>query len=319
MGGPIQEYSLSKRDEQARRTEFKKQIERAQKQNSKKRASSKEDKLLAEEIANAIKQENKRRGYDKLSRELSKGASRAKSSTPGAPTNLGIRSPSISGPYMDERTLRMSEISPYRNMNEIRLAKEQQEIRRRERASLTTRRATSEDITDADKKLKQRESSGRSQVGTEYELIKRALLTELAKLQGGLIKGKPGATSQKLIDQVLANLTYDEEKGVDPIKSIMGIHNMLQKRYDTKGKLGTTDGTTRGEGKNQEEANETLKQIYKILGQFIDARQSVVENVRNISDTLTSTRSSNTESLYSRELNRITNSDQMQAMKESLL
>ena len=318
MGGPIQEYSMSKRDEQARRTEFKKQIERAQKQNSKKNASSKEDKLLAEEIANAIKQENKRRGYDKLSRELSKGANRAKASTPGAPTNLGIRSPSMDGPYVNERTLRMSEISPYGNINEVMRAKEQQEIRRRERASLTTRRATSEDITDADKKLKQRESSGRSQVGTEYELIKRALLTELAKLQGGLIKGKPGATSQKLIDQVLANLTYDEEKGVDPLKSIMGIHNMLQKRYDTKGKLGTTDGTTRGEGKNQEEANETLKQIYKILGQFIDARQSVVENVRNISDTLTSTRSSNTESLYSRELNRITNSDQMQAMKESL-
>ena len=318
MGGPIQEYSLSKRDEQARRTEFKKQIERAQKQNSKKSASSKEDKLLAEEIANAIKQENKRRGYDKLSRELSKGANRAKASTPGAPTNLGIRSPSMDGPYVNERTLRMSEISPYGNINEVMRAKEQQEIRRRERASLTTRRATSEDITDADKKLKQRESSGRSQVGTEYELIKRALLTELAKLQGGLIKGKPGATSQKLIDQVLANLTYDEEKGVDPLKSIMGIHNMLQKRYDTKGKLGTTDGTTRGEGKNQEEANETLKQIYKILGQFIDARQSVVENVRNIRDTLTSARSSNTESLYSRELNRITNSDQMQAMKESL-
>ena len=90
MGGPIQEYSMSKRDEQARRTEFKKQIERAQKQNSKKSASSKEDKLLAEEIANAIKQENKRRGYDKLSRELTKGASRAKASTPGAPTNLEI-------------------------------------------------------------------------------------------------------------------------------------------------------------------------------------------------------------------------------------
>ena len=318
MGGPIQEYSMSKRDEQARRTEFKKQIERAQKQNSKKNASSKEDKLLAEEIANAIKQENKRRGYDKLSRELSKGANRAKASTPGAPTNLGIRSPSMDGPYVNERTLRMSEISPYGNINEVMRAKEQQEIRRRERASLTTRRATSEDITDADKKLKQREAGGRSQSGTEYELIKKALLTELAKLQGGLIKGKPGATSQKLIDQVLANLTYDEEKGVDPLKSIMGIHNMLQKRYDTKGKLGTTDGTIRGEGKNQEEANETLKQIYKILGQFIDARQSVVENIRNISDTLTSTRSSNTESLYSRELNRITNSDQMQAMKESL-
>ena len=317
MGGPIQEYSLSKREEQTKKTELKRQIEKAQKQNAKK-STSKEDKLLAEEIANAIKQDNKRKGYDKLSRELTKGANRAKSSTPGAPTNLGIRSPSMSGPYMDERTLRMSEISPYRNMNEIRLAKEQQEIRKRERASLTSRGATTEDIADIDKKLKQRESSGRSQVGTEYDLIKKALLTEVAKIQGGLIKGKPEATSEKLIDQVLANLTYDEEQGVDPLKSIMGIHNMLQKRYDTKGKIGTTDGTIRGEGKNQEEANETLKEIYKILGQFIDARQAVAENVRSIKDTLSTDRASGRSSLYSRELNRITNSDQMQAMKEAL-
>ena len=318
MGGPIQEYSMSKRDEQARRTEFKKQIERAQKRNAKKSASSKEDKLLAKELTNEIKQENKRRGYDKLGKELRRGTSRARGSTPGADINLGLRRPRLDGLYVDGRSLRMSEISPYRSVDEARRAKEQREIRRRERASLTTRRATSEDIEDVDKKLKQREAGGRSQSGTEYELIKRALLTEVAKIQGGLIKGKPGATSQKLIDQVLANLTYDEEQGVDPLKSIMGIHNMLQKRYDTKGKIGTTDGTIRGEGKNQEEANETLKQIYKILGQFIDARQSVAENVRNINDTLTSTRSSNTESLYSRELNRITNSDQMQAMKESL-
>ena len=317
MGGPIQEYSMSKRDEQARRTEFKKQIERAQKQNSKKSASSKEDKLLAKEITNEIKQENKRRGYDKLSKELRRGTSRARGSTPGADINLGMRSPVMGGPYLSKDSLLKSEISPYGNIDESRRAKELAEIREKERESLKTKIDKDYKIGGKDNKIGLR-GSDRSQSGTEYELIKKALLTEVAKLQSGLIKGKPDATSQKLIDQVLANLTYDEEKGVDPLKSIMGIHNMLQKRYDTKGKLGTTDGTIRGEGKNQEEANETLKQIYKILGQFIDARQSVVENIRNISDTLTSTRSSNTESLYSRELNRITNSDQMQAMKESL-
>lgn len=318
MGGPIQEYSMSKREAQVRRNEFKKEYEKAQKRNAKKSTSSKEDKLLAEEIANEIKQENKRKGYDKFSKQLRRGTSRARGSTPGADINLGLRRPNTDGVYVDGKSLRMSEISPYRSVDEVRRAKEQQEIRRRERASLTTRRATSEDIEDVDKKLKQREAGGRSQSGTEYELIKRALLTEVAKIQGGLIKGKPGATSQKLIDQVLANLTYDEEQGIDPLKSIMGIHNMLQKRYDTKGKIGTTDGTIRGEGKNQEEANETLKEIYKILGQFIDARQAVAENVRNIRDTLSTDRASGRSSLYSQELKRITNSDQMQAMKEAL-
>ena len=317
MGEPIQAYSMSKREAQARGKEIRKELEKAQKRNTKQSMTSEERKLLKEEIDNAIKQENKRRGYDKLSKELRRGTSRARGSTPGADINLGMRSPVMGGSYLSKDSLLKSEISPYGNIDESRRAKELAEIREKERESLKTKIDKDYKIGGKDNKIGLR-GSDRSQSGTEYELIKKALLTEVAKLQSGLIKGKSDATSQKLIDQVLANLTYDEEQGVDPLKSIMGIHNMLQKRYDTKGKIGTTDGTIRGEGKNQEEANETLKQIYKILGQFIDARQSVVENIRNISDTLTSTRSSNTESLYSRELNRITNSDQMQAMKESL-
>ena len=318
MGEQIQAYSTSKKDTQVRRNEFKKQIEKAQKRNSKRGMTADEKKLLKEEIDAAIAQDYKRKGYGKLSKELSKGASRAKAATPGSPTNLGIRSPAMGGPYTSERTLRMSEISPYRNVDEVRRAKEQQEIRAAERRSLTSRRATQEDIDSVNKNVKQREASGRAQSGTEYELIKKALLTEVAKLQGGLIKGRPDATSQKLIDQVLANLTYDEQQGVDPLKSIMGIHNMLQKRYDTKGKIGATDGTPRGEGPNQKEVNETLKQIYKILGQFIEARQSVVENIRTIKDSLSGKTATSKGSLYSQELAKITNSDQMKAMKEAL-
>lgn len=317
MGEPIQAYNLSKREAQAKGKEIRKELEKAQKRSTKQNITSEEKKLLKEEIDNAIKQENKRRGYDKLSKELRRGTSRARGSTPGADINLGMRSPVMGGPYLSKDSLLKSEISPYGNIDESRRAKELAEIREKERESLKTKIDKDYKIGGKDNKIGLR-GSDRSQSGTEYELIKKALLTEVAKLQSGLIKGKSDATSQKLIDQVLANLTYDEEQGVDPLKSIMGIHNMLQKRYDTKGKIGTTDGTIRGEGKNQEEANETLKEIYKILGQFIDARQSVAENVRSIRDTLSTDRASGGSSLYSQELNRITNSDQMQAMKDAL-
>ena len=317
MGGPIQEYSMSKREAQARGKEIRKEFEKAQKRSTKQNITSEEKKLLKEEIDNAIKQENKRRGYDKLSKELRRGTSRARGSTPGADINLGMRSPVMGGPYLSKDSLLKSEISPYGNIDESRRAKELAEIREKERESLKTKIDKDYKIGGKDNKIGLR-GSDRSQSGTEYELIKKALLTEVAKLQSGLIKGKPDATSQKLIDQVLANLTYDEEKGIDPLKSIMGIHNMLQKTFDTKGKIGTTDGTIRGEGKNQEEANETLKQIYKILGQFIDSRQSLVDNVRNIRDALSTDRASGRSSLYSQELSRITGSDQMQAMKDAL-
>lgn len=318
MGDQIQAYAMSKKDVQARRAEFKKQIEKAQKRNTRRGMTSDEKKLLKEEIDHAIAQEYKRKGYGKLSKDLGRGASRAKAATPGSPINLGLRSPAMGGPYVDERTLRMSEISPYRNMDEVRKAKELAEIRKAERASLTSRRATTEEVESSKQKVKQRKAAGRSQSGTEYELIKKALLTELAKIQGGLIKGRPDATSQKLIDQVLANLTYDEQKGVDPLKSIMGIHNMLQKRYDTKGKIGITDGSVKGEGPNQKETNETLKQIYKILGQFIDARQSIVDNVLAIKSALLGGNTARKGSAYEQELARIQNSEQMKSMKSAL-
>ena len=317
MGDQIQAYAMSKKDVQARRAEFKKQIEKVQKRSTKQGMTSEEKKLLKEEIDNAIAQDYKRKGYDKFNKELGKGASRAKAAIPGAPTNLGVRSPAMGGPYLSKDSLLKSEISPYGNIDESRRAKELAEIREKERESLKTKVDKDYKIGGKDNKIGLR-NPDRSQSGTEYELIKKALLTELAKIQSGLIKGKSGATSQKLIDQVLANLAYDEQQGIDPLKSVTGIHNMLQKRYDTKGKIGTTDGTPTGEGKNQEEANEILKEIYKILGQFIDARQAVAENVRNIRDTLSTDRASGRSSLYSQELNRITNSDQMQAMKDAL-
>lgn len=318
MGEQIQSYNMSKKDAQTIKNEIKKQTKKTQKRNSKKSMTSEEKKLLKEEIDNAIEQDYKRKGYNKFSKDLNKGAGRAKAAIPGSPTNLGLRSSNMGGPYINERSLRMSEISPYRTMDDVRRAKEQSEIRAQERKSLKIKRDPNYEIGGKDNKIGLR-GSDRPQSGTEYELIKKALLTELAKIQGGLVKGKPSETSQKLIDQVLANLTYDEQQGIDPLKSVMGIHNMLQKRYDTRGRIGITSGSTKGEGKNQEEANETLSRIYKILGRFIEARQSIVDNVLDIKSALLGGKvTSGRSSLYTQELNKIQGSEQFETLKNAL-
>ena len=317
MGEQIQSYNMSKKDAQAVKNEIKKQVGKTQRRNSKQGMTSEEKKLLKEEIDNAIEQDYKRKGYNKFSKELTKGASRAKAAVPGSPTNLGLRSPAMGGPYVTRRTLQMSELSPYGTMDDVRLAKERNEIREQERKSLKIKIDKDYKIGGKDNKIGIR-GSDRPQSGTEYELIKKALLTELSKIQGGLIKGKPSETSQKLIDQVLANLTYDEQNGVDPLKSVMSIHNMLQKRYDTRGKIGSTNGEIKGEGPNQKEANETLTKIYKILGGFIEARQSIVDNVLDIKSALLGKTASSKGSLYTQELNKIQNSQQMEAMRSAL-
>ena len=317
MGEQIQAYNMSKKDTQTVKNELNKQIKKAQRRNTKRNMTSEEKKLLKEEIDSAITQDYKRKGYNKFSKELTKGASRAKAAVPGSPTNLGLRSPAMGGPYVTRRTLQMSELSPYGTMDDVRLAKERNEIREQERKSLKIKIDKDYKIGGKDNKIGVR-GSDRPQSGTEYELIKKALLTELSKIQGGLIKGKPSETSQKLIDQVLANLTYDEQNGVDPLKSVMSIHNMLQKRYDTRGKIGSTDGEIKGEGPNQKEANETLTKIYKILGGFIEARQSIVDNVLDIKSALLGKTASSKGSLYAQELNKIQSSQQMEAMKSAL-
>ena len=317
MGEQIQAYNMSKKDTQTVKNELNKQIKKAQRRNTKRNMTSEEKKLLKEEIDSAITQDYKRKGYNKFSKELTKGASRAKAAIPGSPTNLGLRSPAMGGPYVTRRTLQMSELSPYGTMDDVRLAKERNEIREQERKSLKIKIDKDYKIGGKDNKIGVR-GSDRPQSGTEYELIKKALLTELSKIQGGLIKGKPSETSQKLIDQVLANLTYDEQNGVDPLKSVMSIHNMLQKRYDTRGKIGSTDGEIKGEGPNQKEANETLTKIYKILGGFIEARQSIVDNVLDIKSALLGKTASSKGSLYTQELNKIQNSQQMEAMRSAL-
>ena len=317
MGEQIQAYNMSKKDTQTVKNELNKQIKKAQRRNTKRNMTSEEKKLLKEEIDSAITQDYKRKGYNKFSKELTKGASRAKAAVPGSPTNLGLRSPAMGGPYVTRRTLQMSELSPYGTMDDVRLAKERNEIREQERKSLKIKIDKDYKIGGKDNKIGVR-GSDRPQSGTEYELIKKALLTELSKIQGGLIKGKPSETSQKLIDQVLANLTYDEQNGVDPLKSVMSIHNMLQKRYDTRGKIGSTDGEIKGEGPNQKEANETLTKIYKILGGFIEARQSIVDNVLDIKSALLGKTASSKGSLYAQELNKIQSSQQMEAMRSAL-
>ena len=317
MGEQIQAYNMSKKDTQTVKNELNKQIKKAQRRNTKRNMTSEEKKLLKEEIDSAITQDYKRKGYNKFSKELTKGASRAKAAIPGSPTNLGLRSPAMGGPYVTRRTLQMSELSPYGTMDDVRLAKERNEIREQERKSLKIKIDKDYKIGGKDNKIGVR-GSDRPQSGTEYELIKKALLTELSQIQGGLIKGKPSETSQKLIDQVLANLTYDEQNGVDPLKSVMSIHNMLQKRYDTRGKIGSTDGEIKGEGPNQKEANETLTKIYKILGGFIEARQSIVDNVLDIKSALLGKTASSKGSLYTQELNKIQNSQQMEAMRSAL-
>lgn len=318
MGEQIQSYNMSKKDAQAIKNEIKKQVGKTQRRNSKQGMTSEEKKLLKEEIDNAIEQDYKRKGYDKFSKDLGKGAGRAKAAIPGSPTNLGLRSSNMGGPYLSKDSLLKSEISPYGNIDESRRAKELAEIREKERASTKIWRDKDYKIGGKDNTIGLR-SPDRSQSGTEYELIKKALLTELAKIQRGLIKGKPSETSQKLIDQVFANLAYDEEQGIDPLKSVMGIHNMLQKRYDTRGKIGITDGSIKGEGKNQEEANETLSRIYKILGRFIEARQSIVDSVLDIKSALLGGKAtSSRSSLYTQELNRIQGSEQFETLKSVL-
>lgn len=270
------------------------------------------------------KHRNRTTGLDTFSRSLRKGASRAKAATPGAPIHLGPRQPSFGGNiYLinekgvtDEATI---ERSPYATADAVNVAKDRTKMRKAERASLKTGRLTPEVEAETTKKQSAHEAAGARPYGTEYEIIKKILLNELAKIQGGLVHGRSDVETNDLINQTLMTLAHDEENGMNPLKSVNSIVNMLMNRYMSKGRIGATDGGVRGEGEHQEEANEALKQVLKILSDYIDARKDLIGNILDIKNQLPDKKIfNNLGSIYDRKLTDIQSSNTYAMLKNTL-
>ena len=256
-------------------------------------------------------------------RGLSKGAGRSKTSTPGADIQLGVRKPSWDDTYLDDKRLQANDkagaqIDQNRWMNS--LAKDMPKIRREERDSLKqfiNFKMTDEAASKADRKQAYRKELGLDAVDkiADDKILAKAFLNELAHIQGGLIKNKSGIEAEDLIEQLTLVLS-DAKRRDEPIdKTSKAITNMLMNRYNgAKGTFGATDGSITGEGVNQAETNEVLKDVYKILDRLL----RIERNIELSLDSAEKIKNADSRSVYEKEKEKLGKSEIAVAIRERL-
>ena len=100
--------------------------------------------------------------------------------------------------------------------------------------------------------------------------MSQLLLTNVAKVQGALMSGKPGVSSEDLKNAIIVAVNDALQNGKSAIaaenykSAISSITNMLMNRYNNmKEQIGSTDGSEYGVGVNYEGVMKTLKEVFK--------------------------------------------------------
>lgn len=282
-----------------------------------------------EEIKADIEKENKRnkKANDKFIKSLTQGASRAKASSPGTPTNLGTRSPAINGPAVTPESILASEISPYGRTDQKTLMKNIKEELKKTFASTVTRKMTSDDYSVFE------DNKGKKTTKSDYDkFIQNKDLYDLAKIQGGLIQGRDDVTSGDLIDQIALIMTrafsrineirdkvpisdYSEYASKELEKTYQSISTMLDNRFsdDSKRRLGSTSGEEKGSGPYLKEVNEIKKGIFETLDRIWNEFQTSMQQVQNLSENVGIDRS-----VYQQNRRQTEMSDTYQQMRRAL-
>lgn len=227
-------------------TDLKKQVSIQQKQIAKSKPNTKKQKstnyISDEEIANDIKREQKRR------------ISGIKTVEPKGYPSGGI-DPSKTNTY----SLKMSEGSPYKSVWALQQAKIKREEDKKTAASL---------ISYINKEMAQNAPSGRKTTSLEQDRFMNSnMLRQFGASLTDLSNGKEGATPETVYQNLVAVLKQFSSTNQSLETTFNAIKNMAEysKSDNPRRRLGSTDGTPKGVGPNDEEAKSVQKAIYKSL------------------------------------------------------
>lgn len=227
-------------------TDLKKQVSIQQKQIAKSKPNTKKQKstnyISDEEIANDIKREQKRR------------ISGIKTVEPKGYPSGGI-DPSKTNTY----SLKMSEGSPYKSVWALQQAKTKREEDKKTAASL---------ISYINKEMAQNAPSGRKTTSLEQDRFMNSnMLRQFGASLTDLSNGKEGTTPETVYQNLVAVLKQFSSTNQSLETTFNAIKNMAEysKSDNPRRRLGSTDGTPKGVGPNDEEAKSVQKAIYKSL------------------------------------------------------
>ena len=215
--------------------------------------------------------EKKRRPYrqkykdvvsdDKFIDRLGVGASRAKAAMPGSPINLGVRSPSLSGPFTwKDPLLRTDKFGPHTGTNNWQNAmfnkRYMKFIHKEEDDSLNAFFDPNEKTDSRDTKMTL------EQISKELSDI---LFLYSAREQGGIEHARKDASTEDLVALVKGGFDEGKKAGRTDWSLIAETTAILANRYMSNGRLGVTDGTIKGEEIAHDVAVEAQQALLKEL------------------------------------------------------
>lgn len=215
-----------------------------------------------------------------------------KSNTPGYDTNLDIRRQVWNPTYvMEEMMRKMERNGTYFDTNSLlrQTFKDLPDEIKRAMKELTVKidkDLAKEKFAKFDKSEKAELEKVANEIGME-----KLLLTNVAKVQGALMAGRPDVTSADLVNSISVALADAVEHGKSAIayenykKAVLSINNMLMNRYSNmKDSIGSNVRRHKGSkkkgtdymeeelgvGKNYEEVAATLKDVFKEFEKSLD-------------------------------------------------
>lgn len=303
MGEQIQAYDTSKKAAQARRTEFKKQIEKAQKRNNTSKKSTRKARDLGphsqEEIDANIKQENNRR-YKGLKY------------TGPKPPRTGWVNPGATNTYQ----AKLSEISGYRSGFASQMRRSEKEFYKDPAHQSKTSKPDKEefekiwnDVTSKSKQLSEVEKAkGLSKTLTDKILPK--LINDI------LLDRDAEGSSKQFSDTAEAIYKLSETAGINQYDTAKKeVDSVMRKFFNVTGKVGGTEGVDKTAGLNNEAVKAVIKDLFAKIEKKMDV---VVDEIKTLEKTTktsakqkTATKDANT--FANKIVSKLTASDQTQA------
>ena len=225
-------------------------------------------------------------------KNLAKGAGRGKASTPGSATNIGTRTSKFDDTYFVQdgkggppEILRQNDkVGTYfgKNSQMKQTAINAKKYRAKKVDKYTIRNhPDQEGIASTLRKADTKFQSG-AYTKENAQIFANILLKELAKIQGGLLHGRPDTDMKMMRDQIAAVWTEAESKGETPEKTINKISTMLMNRFKDDGIIGITDGTTKGVVESEKHTKEIQQQIFDAVNSLVDIETKSLREILNL-------------------------------------
>ena len=218
----------------------------------------------------------------KFIKGVERGASARRFNTPNNEVNLGTRSQTWDPTYLTKDFIqKMERGGTYVDSNAL-LRQTMQALPEEIKKSIDSL-VTRIDRNEAMSAFNQFDDSERKQWSdiANQTGMSELLLSNVAKVQGALMRGEEGTTSEDFKNAIIVAVADAVEKGKSQIaaenynKAIIGVGNMIMSRYDNmKDAIGGTNGGERGVGINYEEVKATLKEVFK---GFQDTAETLLE------------------------------------------